>query len=166
MKLNIINKLKYFYFLSGFLVFNQNSFAYSEAQIGAYGVFFPQQNLDNDTFNPFGGWSVKADIMNNSGFSFGLGHTWSPGYRWVDIRETYWFQEHMYGIYLGLEQHIQYFNNTGFGIGLNLGYMIPLTYYINFNIDGEAGYGSNKFYRSIYDPFYFNVSAGFSINIM
>jgi len=66
----------------------------------------------------------------------------------------------------GLAEHLQYFNNMGFGAGINIGYSLPLTYYVNLNLDGEVGYGSARFYRSIYDPFYFTMSAGISINVL
>lgn len=140
--------------------------AYSEAQLSIDGVFFPKQDVKNDTFNPFAGVSAKAEIMNNVGLSFGLGHTWSVNYSWVDARELYWINQHMYGFYFGLAEHLQYQYDAGFGAGLNLGYTLPLTYYINSNLDGEAGYGSSKFYKSIYDPFYFTISLGLSINLM
>ena len=166
--MNIITKkcLSICALFSGILFVNQNASAYSEAQISAEGVFFPKENLDSDQFSPFAGWSIRADIMNNVGFSFGIGHTYSEGYRFVDAREIYWPNEHMFGFYGGLSEHLQYFNNMGFGAGIALGYSLPLTYYVNLNIEGEGGYGSSKFYRSIYDPFYFVVSAGISINVM
>jgi hypothetical protein len=145
---------------------SNNSFAYSEAQISAFGVLFPKQNLDTDTFNPFAGFLVRTEIMNNVGFSLSLSHTWSPNYSMVDSRQGYYFNEHMNGFFLGVQEHFQYSNDVGFGGGLNIAYTLPLTYYINFNLEGEAGYGSKNFFRSIYDPFYFLVLAGLSINIM
>ncbi len=152
--------------ISSVFLLNQTASAYSEMQLSADGILFPTQDLKKDQFYLFGGWSIKADIMNNVGFSFGLSHTYSEGYRWVDARELYWTSEHMFGFYAGLAEHLQYFNNMGFGAGINLGYSLPLTYYVNLNFEGEVGYGSVKFYRSIYDPFYFTVSAGLSINIL
>lgn len=151
---------------SSVFLFTQTADAYSEMQLSADGILFPKQNLDTDQFKPFGGWSIRSDIMNNVGFSFGISHTYSEGYRWVDVRELYWTNEHMFGFYAGLAQHLQYFNNIGFGAGINLGYSLPLTYYINLNLEGEVGYGSTKFYRSIYDQFYFTLIAGISINIL
>ena len=146
--------------------FSQRASAYSEIQLSANGIFFPKQNLDTDQFNYFGGWSIRADIMNNVGISFGISHTYSEGYRWVDARELYWTNGHMFGFYGGLAEHLQYFNNTGFGVGLNLGYSLPLTYYVNLDFEGEVGFGTVKFYRSLYDPFYSSISAGISVNIL
>ena len=147
------------------IAFSTQVHAYSEMQLNASGVFFPQENLNNDEFNLFGGWSARGEIMTNTGFSFGLGHTWSEGYRFIDARELYWFSEHMFGFYTGLSEHIQYYNKSGFGGGVTLGYAMPLTYYVNLNVEAEAGYGSQRFYRSIYDPFYFIASAGISVNV-
>lgn len=148
-----------------FLNFSRTANAYSEMQLGADGILFLKKNPDTEQIKPFGGWSIRADIMNNVGFSFGISHTYSEGYRFFDARELYWTNAHMFGFYGGLSQHFQYFNSMEFGAGINLGYSLPLTYYINLNLESEAGYGSVKFYRSIYDPFYFILSAGISINI-
>ena len=146
--------------------FSERANAYSEAILSSSGVFFPMNDVDTGNFSPFWGFNIKADIMNNVGFSFGIGHTFSADYKWADIRTLYWFNEHIDGFYFGLAGHIQYYNDFGVGGGMNFGYSIPLTYYINFNLDGEAGYGSNKFWRAAYDPFYYTASVGFSINLM
>ena len=146
--------------------FSEKALAYSEMSLSTSAVFFPMNDMDSGNFSPFWGGNIKADIMNNVGFSFGIGHTWANGYQWADLRTLYWFNQHLEGFYFGLAGHIQYFNNFGVGGGFNLGYSLPLTYYLNFNLDSEAGYGSNKFWRAAYDPIYYNFSVGFSVNIM
>lgn len=157
---------KYFFIPLSLLIYNNQSYAYSEAQISAMGVLLTKQDLDTDTFKPAGGVLTRIEIMNNIGLSLSISHTWSKDYSMVDSRQGYYFNEHMNGFFIGIQEHFQYYNNVGFGGGLNIGYTLPLTYYVNFNIEGEAGYGSKNFFRSIYDPFYFFVLAGLSINIM
>ena len=162
------HKLKIGFLSLGFfaLISSQNSYAYTEGLITASGDFFPQMDLGSGEFMPFYGFSIKGDLMNNMGFDFGLGSTWANGYQLFDMRGMYWFDQHMTGFYLGVDTHAQYFPKFGIGGGLILGHNLPLTEYISFDTSVEGGYGSEQFYRTGYDPFYYIISAGLSISFM
>ena len=163
------NKMKTFALGIGFLVLvsHQNSYAYTEGLITASGEFFPQTDLGSGDFTPFYGFSIKADLMNNTGWDFGLGSTWAANnHQMFDMRGMYWFSNHMTGVYFGIDTHAQYLPKFGIGGGLILGNSLPLTEYISFDVNAEAGYGSSQFYRTAYDPFYYIISAGLSISFM
>ena len=163
------NKMKkillFIWFLN--LISHQNSYAYTEGLITASGDFFPQTDLGSGDFSPFYGFSIKADVMNNTGWNFGLGSTWAANnHQLIDMRGMYWFSNHMTGVYFGIDTHAQYLPKFGVGGGFILGNSLPLTEYISFDVNAEAGYGSSQFYRTAYDPFYYIISSGLSISFM
>lgn len=161
-----INKFMTVFLLIQSSIFGTNfAYAYSEIQLKASEVILPRQDESTSQFLLLGGASFGAEMMNSDGLSLGIGTTWSRSYRWVDLTEHYWFNQHMNGLYVGLSQHLQYFKNTGFGAGVNIGYSLPLTYYFNLNLEAEAGYSASKFFKVTEDPFYGAVSVGIAWNI-
>ena len=165
MKISKLKKVLLYKSLFISLFLGQKAFSYTEGLVTASGVFFPENDSNSGSINPFYGWNVKADVMNNNGFDFGLGHTWSAGYRWVDLRTIYWWEQRQYGFYFGIQAHIQYYLGFGTGAGFNFGYSLPLTEYINATFDGDVGYGSSSFWRAPSDPFYYTASAGLSVSL-
>lgn len=144
----------------------QTAQAYSEGMLGVSGALFPKTTLSGEKIKIIGGLNIKADFMNNSGYSLGIGHTsLARKYHCVDMRALHWWNEHLNGFYFGLAGHLQHTPVIGVGAGVNIGYVIPLTYYFNFFIDAEAGCGSSKFVRAGYDPIYYIGSIGLSFNI-
>ena len=161
-----LSVMKSIFFAFCLCSFSGNSYAYTEGLITAEADMLPKSDLDNGDFKPIYGGSIKADVMNNLGIDFGLGATWANGYQFIDGRIMYWFSGHMTDFYLGISSHAQYFPQFGIGGGLVLGESLQLTEYVNFDVNAEAGYGSNKFFSSGNGAFYVMISSGLSFSFM